>query len=147
MHYPAKPFPIRRFGCLVVLVVLGLVLVPVECSTAMGPHSVFTDPAVLAGLQGSLVHPGHDASATEVAADAGGEVHAHRGHEAAAPQPAGAGAGDAASAPAAADVDTVFGAALPSFAPLSSSRAAPEADRTPSQPAAPPERGADRPPP
>jgi hypothetical protein len=54
----------RRFPLLVTAVLFGLLAVPVECSVAMGPHSVFLDPRGVAALQGSSAggvrpDPGH----------------------------------------------------------------------------------------
>ena len=38
-----------RIPILVASVLLGILAVPVECSLAAGPHSLFTDPAALTG--------------------------------------------------------------------------------------------------
>lgn len=150
MGKSTRLFPIRRLGCLVALVMLGLALVPVECSVAMGPHSVFVDRVRLAELQGAATDHGNNGSAAPVVAGAGNGNHAAGGHAVPAPHSAVPEIGsDAAGAnpPMTADVDAAVGAVLLAALLLPAGRPAARFVLSPSLPVPAAERGPDRPPP
>jgi len=65
---------------LVTLLTVGLLSVPVECTVAAGPHSIFTDAQAVATLQGRAAdadHAHHASSSTPAHPDLRGE----QGHD------------------------------------------------------------------
>lgn len=66
MRLSAACSAIRGKATIAILVVFGLLLIPVECSVALGPHTLFISADAVAALQGDKAsHTTHHASGQE----------------------------------------------------------------------------------